>query len=195
VRRSLRTVVDFAMKTGCCVLGITHFAKGTAGRNAAERVIGSTAFKDYSRVTLAVVKNEETGEHVFTRAKSNYSSEGGGFSFSIEVGQLPNGISTSRVAWGSPLSGSSRSILATMEGDGSQDGGEKMQAAKRLLIEVLSEGPAPSKELLKQAREGHGIGEDTLREAYRRIGGMKPSRVGGMGSSGHWVWALPMTAP
>lgn len=193
VRRSLSTVVDFAMKTGCSVLGITHFAKGTAGRNAAERVIGSTAFKDYSRVTLAVVKSEDSGEHVFTRAKSNYSSEGGGFSFSIEVGQLPSGISTSRVAWGKALEGSSRSILAAIEGDGSQDG-DKMHAAKRFLIELLNQGPVPSKDVLKQAREGYGITEDTLRRAYSEIG-VKPFRVGGMGSLGHWMWALPMTEP
>ena len=41
VRRSLQAIVDFAAETNCAVLGITHFAKGTAGKNSAERVIGS----------------------------------------------------------------------------------------------------------------------------------------------------------
>jgi hypothetical protein len=93
--------------------------------------------------------------------------------------------------WGNPLSGSSRAILAAIEGDGSQDGGDKMQAAKQFLFEALGVGPVPSKDILKQAREGYGITEDTLRRAYKEIG-VKPFRVGGMGSMGHWMWALPM---
>jgi hypothetical protein len=32
VRRSLQAIVDFASEMNCAVLGITHFAKGTAGR-------------------------------------------------------------------------------------------------------------------------------------------------------------------
>jgi len=192
VRRNLQCIVNFASLTGCAVLGITHFAKGTAGRNASERVIGSTAFKDLSRVTLAVAKDPETGEHVMTRAKSNYSSEGGGFGFAIEVIRLRDDITANRVQWGRELKGTSRSILAEVEGDEKQDG-DKMRAAKQFLIEVLGSGPVQSKEVLKQAREGHGITEDTLRRAYKEIG-TKPARVG-FGSNGAWMWALPLSKP
>ena len=44
VRRSLQAIVDFASETGCAVLGITHFAKGTVGKNSAERVIDEASF-------------------------------------------------------------------------------------------------------------------------------------------------------
>jgi putative DNA primase/helicase len=48
VRRSLQAIVDFAAEMNCAVLGITHFAKGTAGKNSAERVIGSQGIRSVS---------------------------------------------------------------------------------------------------------------------------------------------------
>lgn len=192
VRRSLQTIVDFAALAGCAVIGITHFAKGTAGKIAAERVIGSTAFKDLSRVTIAVAKDEESGEHVFTRAKSNYSAQGDGFNFSIEVIGLHNGIQANRILWGQPLQGSARTILAKVEGDGNEEG-EKLQTAKRYLIEVLSNGPTPAKELLKHASEGYGIKEDTLRRAFTALSGMITRSGFGRGSVS--MWALPFASP
>ena len=192
VRRSLQAIVDFATETNCAVIGITHFAKGTAGKNSAERVIGSQAFAALARMVLVAAKEEDSDRRVFTRAKSNNSVDTGGFSYSIEAIELQSGIVATRVVWGEPLEGSSRSILAKVEGDGKEDG-EKMKAAKQFLIETLSNGPTPSKELFTYAREGYGITEDTLRRAYREIG-MKPSRVG-YGSNGGWMWALPIANP
>lgn len=189
VRRSLQAIVDFGASVGCAVIGITHFAKGTAGRIAAERVIGSTAFKDLSRVTIAVAKDEESGEHVFTRAKSNYSAQGDGFNFSIEVIGLHNGIQANRISWGQPLQGSARAILAKVEGDGN-DEGEKLQVAKKYLIEVLSNGPTPAKELIKHASEGYGIKEDTLRRAFTALSGFITRSGFGKGSVS--MWSLPI---
>ena len=44
VRRSLQPVVALAQRLGCAVVGVTHFSKGTAGRDPAERITGSIAF-------------------------------------------------------------------------------------------------------------------------------------------------------
>lgn len=189
VRRSLQSIVDFAAEMNCAVIGITHFAKGTAGKNSAERVIGSQAFSALARMVLVAAKEEESDQRVFTRAKSNNSVDTGGFSYAIEALRLPCNITATRVVWGEPLQGSSRSILAKVEG-GKEDG-DKTRAAKQFLIEMLKNGPAPAREVLKNAREGYGITEDTLRRAYREIGA-KPSRVG-FGSNGGWMWALPFT--
>ena len=192
VRRSLQAIVDFAGETNCAVIGITHFAKGTAGKNSAERVIGSQAFAALARMVLVAAKEEDSDRRVFTRAKSNNSIDTGGFNYSIEAVELHSRIVATRVIWGEPLEGSSRSILAKVEGDGKEDG-DKLRAAKQFLIEMLTNGPAPAKELLKYAREGYGIAEDTLRRAYKEIG-TKPSRVG-FGSNGSWMWALPFANP
>jgi putative DNA primase/helicase len=44
VRRSLQAIVDFGAAYGCAVVGITHFAKGGAGKAPQDRVIGSQAW-------------------------------------------------------------------------------------------------------------------------------------------------------
>ena len=54
VRRSLQAVVDFADAHGCAVIGITHFAKGGAGKAPQDRVIGSQAFGALAAAGLAV---------------------------------------------------------------------------------------------------------------------------------------------
>jgi len=190
VRRSLQTIVDFAAEANCAVLGITHFAKGTAGKNSAERVIGSTAFKDFSRMTLVAAKDEESNNRVFTRAKSNNSADTGGFSYGIEIVALHSGITATRIVWGEPLQGSSRAILAEVEGDG--DGEEsKLGIAKKFLIEMLRNGPVASKELFEHAREGYGVSINTLRRAQKDLGivATKATFAGG------WMWSLPLANP
>jgi RecA-family ATPase len=44
VRRALQPIVDLASRLDAAVLGITHFSKGGAGKDPAERVTGSIAF-------------------------------------------------------------------------------------------------------------------------------------------------------
>jgi hypothetical protein len=192
VRRGLQSIVDFASEMNCAVLGISHFGKNTQGRQSAERILGSAAFKDFSRTALVAVQDEATGECALARAKTNLASNMGGFAYRIEPGTIACGIQTIRIAWGEALEGSARSILAKFEGD-DREGGEKLIAAKRFLIEMLNNGPVPSKELLRYAREGYGISEDTLRRAYKAIGA-KPTRLG-FGSNGSWMWALPIASP
>jgi hypothetical protein len=56
VRRSLQAIVDFAAEMNCAVIGITHFAKNTPGRNPSERVLGSQAFAAFARMVLVAAK-------------------------------------------------------------------------------------------------------------------------------------------
>jgi hypothetical protein len=187
VRRSLQAIVDFAAECNCAVLGITHFAKGTAGKNSAERVIGSQAFAALARMVLVAAKEEESDKRVFTRAKSNNSVDTGGFSYIIEALMIGRGIATTRVVWGEALQGSSRSILSSVEGDVSEDT-SKLGQAKQYLIEALANQSVGSKELLKQAREGFGISEKTLRRAKDALG-IKPQHAPMF--EGGWSWSLP----
>lgn len=188
VRRSLQAIVDFAAEMNCAVLGITHFAKGTAGKNSADRVIGSQAFSALARIVLVAAKEEDSQNRVFTRAKSNNSVDTGGYAYTIEAGTLPGGIETTRVVWGEALEGSSREILSTVEETDVEDT-SKRTIAKRFLLETLSNGPVPSKELFEHARERHGISNDTLRRAQRDLGieAIKQHFAGG------WMWTLPLS--
>lgn len=56
VRRDLQPVVDLAQRLGCAVLGITHFTKGTTGRDPVERITGSLAFAALARLVLVAAK-------------------------------------------------------------------------------------------------------------------------------------------
>lgn len=190
VRRSLQAIVDFAAEMNCAVLGITHFAKGTAGRNSAERVIGSQAFAALARMVLVAAKEEESSRRVFTRAKSNISVDTGGFSYAIEALNLHDGIVATRVVWGEPLEGSSRAILAEVEGE-SGDDASQLGIAKQFLLRALANGPAPVKELLEHAREGYGVSPNTLRRAQKELGIM-PTKAA---FAGGWTWALPLANP
>lgn len=190
VRRSLQAIIDFAAEMNCAVLGITHFAKGTAGKNSAERVIGSQAFAALARMVLVAAKEEESNRRVFTRAKSNNSVDTGGFSYTIEAGTLTNGIEVTRIAWGESLEGSSRSILSEVEGDANEESGQ-LGMAKQFLLTTLRNGPTPSKELLEHAREAYGVSAITLRRAQKELGivATKSTFAGG------WNWSLPLSNP
>ena len=187
VRRSLQTIVDFAAECNCAVLGITHFAKGTAGKNSAERVIGSQAFAALARMVLVAAKEEDSDRRVFTRAKSNNSVDTGGFSYAIEALSLERSIVATRVVWGEALEGSSRSILNGVESDAGETTISKKGQAKKFLLEMLTKGPVPSIELFEHARERYGVSRDTLRRAQSDLGieAVKAHFSGG------WMWRLP----
>jgi hypothetical protein len=187
VRRSLQSIVDFAAEMNCAVLGITHFAKGTAGKNSAERVIGSQAFAALARMVLATAKEEESNRRVFTRVKSNNSVDIGGFSYSIEAISLDRGITATRVVWGEALEGSSRSILNAVENEPTEDASQ-LGIAKQFLIKQLSNGPTPSKELMEHAREGYGVSANTLRRAQKELGIVATKAA----FAGAWMWSLPL---
>jgi putative DNA primase/helicase len=58
VRRALQPLVDLASALGTAVIGITHFSKGTGGRDPVERLNGSLAFGAIARVVMVA---EERG--------------------------------------------------------------------------------------------------------------------------------------
>ena len=81
-RRALQPIVDLAARIGCAVIGISHFSKGTSGREPLERVTGSLAFGALARVVLAAAKMPEddqgSGGRLLARAKSNIGPDTGG---------------------------------------------------------------------------------------------------------------------
>ena len=171
VRRSLQAIVDFAAEQNCAVLGITHFAKGTAGKKSDERVIGSQAFAAFARMVLVAAKEEDSDRRVFTRAKSNNSLDTGGFTYAVQMvqGKAHNGklIETTRIVWGEALEGSSRSILAEVEG-GEQTDDSAIGRAKQLLSNLLAGGPMYAKEVESAATE-LGVSRMTLRRAREAL--------------------------
>lgn len=190
VRRALAPLLAFAENIGAALLGITHFTKGTSGRDPLERVTGSLAFGAVARVVWATALTEsEAGErmHVLARAKSNIGPDDGGFSYSFEQVDLSShpGITASKVEWGTPLVGRARDLLAERE---EPRPGKKMESVFEWLHGLLKDGPVLAKDVKAQAAAaGH---------AWRTVERAKPwvgvqSRRRGTGNKAPFEWHLP----
>ena len=190
VRRGLQPVVDMASGIGAAVLGITHYSKGTAGRDPTERVTGSLAFAALARLVMGVAKGAQEGDpRRLVRTKSNIGPDGGGFVYDlvqVPVERFP-GVTGQRVIWGEALEGSARELLAEIEGSDQDKAAPERDAAARWLEQVLAQGPVAVAEMKRKADMG-GWSWATVRRAQKSLG-IKPRKSGGM--DGGWVWRLP----
>jgi putative DNA primase/helicase len=187
-RNALQPVLDFAETADCAVLGVTHFTKGTAGKDPVERVTGSVAFGALARIIMIATKNESgNGDppRILVRAKSNISQSGEGFGYDIVAASLyerPDIIAT-RIAWQGPIEGSARELLAEAESEQDTGGLSKKDQAKRFLKTALASGERPQKEIEAEAKL-EGIAEHTLRRAAGDVAKRKDGLTGG------WFWGL-----
>lgn len=192
VRRALQPLVDLALQHRCALLGITHFTKGTAGREPVERITGSLAFGALARLVMVTAKAEpkdgEPARRFLARAKSNIGPDGGGFVYDLEQGELPGfpGVQASSVLWGAALEGTARELLADAEEQGSPN--TSREAAKDWLRAILVESHgALESETIRQEGTAAGYAWSTLRRAKDELGvkARKQSVAGG------WRWELP----
>jgi putative DNA primase/helicase len=189
-RRSLQPVVDLATGLNAAALGISHYTKGTNGRDPLERVTGSGAFGALARAVFGVVKileEDGTVTRRFVRVKSNNSPEGDGFTYDLEQSEVPGyPILAQRVLWGSPLTGEARELLTAPEtNDNNGERSATAEAMEWLRVE-LRDGARKVSEIQREARQA-GIGDKPLRSAREKLG-IKPTRrefVGG------WWWVFP----
>lgn len=194
VRRSLQPVVDLAQRLGCAVLGITHFSKGTSGRDPVERVTGSIAFAALARLVLVAAKvkadspDEDEPRRVLLRAKSNIGPDDGGFAYALERVEVAPDVEGQRVRWLETLEGSARELLSEAEADPENEDGSSAAGVEAFLRGLLADGPMPAK-AIKADADGAGYGWRTVHRAADRLGVERRKE----GMKGGWVWAL--TAP
>ncbi len=187
VRRGLQPLVTFAEQCGAALLGISHFTKGTQGREPLERVTGSLGFAAVARIVLGTAKvaDEEGGGRVLVRLKSNIGPDGGGFRYDLEQSALADqpDLIASRIHWGDPVEGAAREILATAEKYDDEAGGESPKDFLRYTLEL---GPKPAKEIFQDA-EAHGFSRSQMQRARAAIG----AKIDKQGMRGGWEWSLP----
>jgi len=193
VRRGLQPLVDLAGLMRCALVGITHFSKGTGGRDPVERITGSLAFGALARVVLVAARHQEEGEdgetkRVLLRAKSNIGPDDGGFEYDLQQGELIDhpGVVSSFVRWGAPIEGAARELLATADATGDDGDGGTLGDAERFLSGLLSDGPLPTKTIRSDA-DGAGYSWATIRRAQKSLG-IEASKSG---MKGGWQWSLP----
>lgn len=187
VRRSLAPLVDLAQRMDAALVGVTHYSKGTQGREPLERVSGSLAFGALARLVFGTVKQKaEEGDasnrYLLARVKSNIGPDGGGFAYAFEQTDLGNGIIASRTAWGNAVEGSARDLLAEAE-TAPDDAG---QDAASFLRGLLADGAMPTKEVFREA-QGAGYSRDQMKRAKAKTGAVAEKH----GMTGGWSWRLP----
>ncbi|MBI3675051.1 MAG: AAA family ATPase [Proteobacteria bacterium] len=204
-RRALQPLVDFASATGAAVLGISHYSKGTMGRDPVERVTGSLAFSAVPRLLMVTAKPKDPSDNWrLVRAKSNIGPDGGGFEYELRQSMIeglsdglsdasgadePDGdgaaIPAQSILWGDALEGGAQSLLADVEQP--EERGGAREAAKAWLGEVLKDGAVASKVIEQQGRlAGHSF--SALKRAKRELAATAHK---GEGLSAGWLWALP----
>lgn len=193
VRRGLQPLVDLAQQAGVAVLGISHFTKGTAGRDPTERVTGSLAFGALARLVMCTAKPAEDGaKRRLVRAKSNIGPDGSGFEYDLVQTPLPShsGIIGQAVCWGDALEGSARTLLAEVETIPDDGDTGALAKAEAFLRNLLANGPMPADKVKTAAKEA-GAKWATVRRAKEALGIVPIKR----GMSGGWWWVLPSDPP
>ena len=170
-REKLQPLVDFAEEMKCAVIGITHFTKGTIGKDPIDRVTGSLAFAAVARVVLVATKNKGGDpERMFIMVKNNLAPTVGGYGYSIVGAPLTErpDIIASRIVWGERLEGSARDLLAEAEDDGKAASGsaEASQSVQAFLETALTPIRGGRKRLLPRVQSG----------VFRRTGSSAPLR-------------------
>ncbi len=188
VRRGLYPLVALAEKQNAALLGITHFSKGTHGRDPLERVTGSLAFGAMARLVFGTCQQEQadkTAPRRFTlaRAKSNIGLDGGGYAYALDSAESVPGVVTCRVAWGEALEGTARELLTEAEPDSADR--TKRDKAAGWLRDLLADGPMAVNEVEAQAKEA-GCAWRTVQRAKDALG-IKPTKTR---FDGGWEWSL-----
>lgn len=190
VRRALQPLVDLASRLNAAALGISHFSKGGAGGDPASRVVGSIAFTAVARVVLvaAKVQSEDGADRrILARGKSNIGPDDGGFEYRLEQAEPLPGIHASYVAWGPSVAGSARELLAEPDVQRAADaeaGSSARAEAEEFLVQLLRQGPAPTKHVEAEAKAA-GIAWRTVRRASDDLGISKRKM------QGTWYWSQP----
>lgn len=191
VRRGLAPLVTFGEELRAAVVGVTHFSKGTQGRDPLDRITGSLAFGAAPRLVFAASKKvgEDGAEEgrVLVRVKSNIGPDGGAVAYSLEQAELPQGIATSRVRWGGAIQGSAREILAdAQQTDDEADEESALGEAMDCLREILSDGQQHEASEVTSEAKSAGHAERTIRRAREELG-IRPERDG---KNRKWYWRL-----
>ena len=192
-RRSLQPLVHFAETLDAAVFGISHFSKGTVGRDVVERVTGSIAFGAMPRIVLAAAKEQESDgqERMLVRAKSNIGPDGGGFRYVLQQRAVPGypTIDASAVLWGDALAGTARELLAVADQATHPNERSEAEDAKSYLAQALKGASMTAGTIFAEAKK-NGYSERQIQRAATRLGVIKDKQ----GMTGGWLWTLPMKA-
>ena len=179
VRRALTPLAALAERTRTAAVTVRHLSKGE-GRNPLYRGGGSIGIIGAARSGLVVgVDPENSEQRIFAANKTNLSRTAPSLVF--RVGSAPNG--SALIEW---LGTSRLNAADVLKEPAVRDKKSALLEAKRFLHAMLKDGPVPSKQMYKDAREA-GISESTLKRAKEEIDIDSKKQ-----SDGSWIFIPPM---
>lgn len=169
VRAVLAPVALLARTYGFAVLVIAHSRKDASGK-ADDNVMGSRAFTAIARsVWHVLIDPDNKDRRLFLAGKCNLARQQPGLAYAI-VGERMD----AKLVWErEPIRMNANDGLAAAatHADKSRErGAASLSDAEAFLLEALSAGPRPTKEIEEEARNGHCISAMTLRRARKSIG-------------------------
>jgi DNA repair protein RadA/Sms len=180
VRRALTPLRALAERHDLAVVLVRHLNKG-GSRQALYRGSGSIAIVGATRSALLVGTDpEDPHMRVVCHVKSNLAPKGPSLLFEPVAGA--NGAV--RVEWRGECAYGPDDLLGPPRGRPPR----KLDEAKALLLEVLSEGPAEQQALMARAAQA-GIAWRTVERAKEDLGVVSARE--GFGAGGKWLWQLP----
>lgn len=179
IRRVTSQLSAMAERTKCAIVLIRHLNK-KSGTHAMYRGGGSIAIAGASRSVLLVGRDpEDPDSRILASVKSNLCKSPASLRFHIEA----HG-DTSRVVWGDQCDLQANDLLGQ---DHKPGGGSKLETAKAILVDVLSNGPRGESEVL-DAIESAEISTATYWRARKALN--VHSEKTGFGKTGEWLLSL-----
>jgi len=171
------------------LIGVTHFTKGTSGREPIERITGSLAFGALARIVMVAAKQSQPEEEslgassrLFARAKSNIGPDGDGFSYELvdcELQDFP-GLHASRVAWGGFLPDGAGASRGSRDNRASRQRG--LAGSRSLFARpALKRSCRNERNQERGEWQRHRLAND---RAAKHSLGVQSSRVGGVAGAG-----------
>lgn len=189
MRRALQPAVDLAAEHRICLLGITHFTKGTQGNDPLERITGSLALTAVARIVWGLVKSEDEQSRRLVRIASNIGPSGGGFDFTVEQRPVPGiaGLTAQAVCWAGFKGGSARELIEEVAGEMRQS---KVIAATEFLDQQLRAAGANGMNVLdlKRAAAANSVSWRTVERAKEGMQITARQRAGAAHAG--WYWTL-----
>lgn len=192
VRRVLDALAKMADRTGCMVVGIAHFNKGS-GRESVMRVSASKAFTDVPRAVFTFADDSDTGTRVMSQSKNSLGPSRESMTYELEQTTVPTRLGPAPVSkfvftgesatsvddilaqtpMGHTQKGQTRALLLSLFQERGEDTGD---GSLRLPAALVNE----------TAREEWAISTATLTRASSEL----PIDKFKDGMSGGWVWIL-----
>jgi putative DNA primase/helicase len=183
-RRGLGPLVKFAERHRVALLGLTHFSKGSEGKDPVGRVTGSLAFGAQARLIWGAAKAADGNKRMLVRVSSNIGPDGDGFEYTVAQEPVPGEtFMAQRVVWGPKLHGKPADLLADI-GENTSDVGRAMA----FLLDQLDDAVVEVAEL-KRTALANGHTWRTVERAKKKLPAVRAFKNAG-NPNAPWSWTM-----